>query len=119
MTESKNLAGLIGPTLIAIALSEGLNLHIWARNIAPVTYLDGTLLFVAGLAIVRAHNRWAAAWPVTVTITGWVAMLGGLYRMFAPEARQASESPFTYAALIALFALGGFLTFQAYRPHKS
>ncbi len=41
MTNSKQIAGLIGPTIIGIALtiSEAMNLQIWANNIAPVTYL--------------------------------------------------------------------------------
>lgn len=28
-------------------------------------------MFVAGLAIVRAHNRWAPDWTVLVTLSGW------------------------------------------------
>jgi hypothetical protein len=50
------LGVLVGPTLTVLGVSEALHLHIWAANIAPVPYLDGVLLFVAGLAIVRAHN---------------------------------------------------------------
>jgi len=115
MTNSKQIAGLIGPTIMALSVSEAMNFHIWASNIAPVTYLNGTLLFVGGLSIVRAHNRWIVGWPVMVTLVGWVAIFGGLFRMFAPEAQQAGQNSFTYAALVALFALGAFLTFKAYR----
>ena len=114
MTNSKRIAGLIGPTLIAVVISEALNFHIWAINIAPVTYLNGTLLFVAGLSIVRAHNRWTRDWPVMVTLAGWVAMLGGLYRMFAPEGPQAPQSTSTYVGMLVLFAMGVVLTFKAY-----
>jgi hypothetical protein len=64
MTNSKQIAGLIGPTLIVLTISEAMNLHIWANNIAPVTYLNGLLLFVAGLSIVRVHNHWTIRWPV-------------------------------------------------------
>src|ERR1039458_1260312 len=56
---------------------------------SPVTYLVGILLFVAGLAIVRAHNRWIRGWPVLVTLVGWAAIFGGLFRMLAPEAQRA------------------------------
>jgi hypothetical protein len=118
MTNSRHIAGLIGPTIMALATSEALNFHIWADKIAPITYLNGALLFVAGLSIVRAHNRWTVGWPVMVTLVGWVAILGGLFRMFAPEAKQASQNSFTYAALVALFALGTFLTFKAYRRER-
>ena len=118
MTNSKQIAGLIGPTIVALTISETMNFHIWANNIPPVTYLNGTLLLIAGLSIVRAHNRWAIGWPVLVTLVGWVAILLGLFRMFAPEAQQAPQNSFTYAVLVVLCAIGIFLTrsFQARRP---
>jgi hypothetical protein len=37
MTNSKHIAQLIGPTLIALTLSETVNLKIWRVNVAPVT----------------------------------------------------------------------------------
>lgn len=119
MTNSKQIAGLIGPTLIVITISEAMNLHIWANNIAPVTYLNGTLLFVAGLSIVRVHNRWTGGWPVMVTLVGWVVMLGGLFRMFAPEAQQGGENIPTYAVIMVILAIGIFLTFKAYSREDS
>ncbi len=72
--ESKRIAGLVGPTLIASSASEALNYRIWDDNLAPVTYLDGALLFVGGLSIVRAHNRWRGGWPVLTTLAGWSAL---------------------------------------------
>jgi hypothetical protein len=69
---------------------------------------------VVGLAIVRAHNHWTRSWPVLVTLTGWVGAAGGLYRMFAPEARQAPPSVPTYAMFATLCVLGIFLAFKAY-----
>ncbi len=115
MANSKQIAGLIGPTIVALTISETMNFHIWATNIPPVTYLNGTLLLIAGLSIVRAHNRWTIGWPVLVTLVGWVAILLGLYRMFAPEAQQAPQNNFTHAMLVILCAIGIFLTFKAYR----
>jgi uncharacterized protein YjeT (DUF2065 family) len=105
---SKRLAGLIGPTLIAITTSEMMNPDIWGAVTAPVTYHAGTLLFVAGLSIVYARNRWTRSWPVMVTIVGWVAVLGGLFRMFAPEFAQrgAQNIPAVFAAQIGLLAIG-------------
>jgi hypothetical protein len=114
MANSKNIAGLIGPTLMALALSEALNLHIWATNIAPVTYLNGTLLFIAGLSIIRAHNVWTHGWPVAVTLTGWVVILLGLFRMLAPQAQQLTENDAAYVMFAVLFAFGVFLTIKAY-----
>jgi hypothetical protein len=98
-----------------LAISETMNFHIWATNLAPVTYLSSTVLFVAGPSIVRAHNHWTRGWPVLVTLAGWVAILGGLFRMFAPEARQVPANAATYVGMMVLLAIGVFLTFQAYR----
>ena len=50
---SRQLAGLIGPTLVALGATEALNMHIFENQIAPVVYLNGTILFVVGLALVR------------------------------------------------------------------
>jgi hypothetical protein len=123
-TNSRHIAGLVGPTLIAISLSEALNLRLMAAEIGPnlvhLVYLNGTLLFVAGLSIVRAHNHWTADWPVLVTLTGWLVMLGGLIRMFAPVSAQGAAHHTTalLALLIILLALGIFLTFKALAPEK-
>ena len=116
MTSSKHLAELIGPTLIAISISEAMNLPIFANTPAPVVYLNGTLLFVAGLSIVRAHNRWMPGWPVLVTFVGWLFLFGGLIRMAAPEfaKRSVQNSAPVYALLLVLLAIGIVLTFKAY-----
>jgi uncharacterized membrane protein YhaH (DUF805 family) len=117
MTNSKSIAGLLGPTLIAISISEFINLRtLWANTSPSVIYLNGTLLFVAGLAIVRAHNRWTGGWPVLVTLTGWFLMLAGLIRMFVPvyAQQEAENNTAVYGLLIVLLAAGVFLTFKAY-----
>ena len=119
MTNSKQIAGLVGPTLIAVTLSEAMNLHIFANNIAPVVYLNGTLLFVAGLSIVRAHNLWTYGWPVMVTLVGWIGILGGLFRMFAPEVHQGGQDIATYTVITVLFIIGGLLTLKAYSRKDS
>jgi hypothetical protein len=114
MTNSKNIAQLIGPTLIALTLSEALNLQIWTINIAPVTYLNGFVVFVAGLSIIRVHNRWTRAWPVMVTLIGWGCILGGLVRMFTPQAQLGGKNVATYALITILFVIGVYLTFKGY-----
>jgi len=118
MNSSRRIAGLIGPAVMTITVSEAVNLHIWAHNIPTVTYLNGTLLFLAGLAIVRFHNRWTMGWPVVVTLSGCILIAGGLLRMFFPQAPQLAESASTYAFIAALFAGGAFLTFKAYWPSR-
>jgi hypothetical protein len=114
--ESKRIAGLVGPTLIALSASEALNYHIWDDNQAPVTYLDGALLFVGGLSIVRVHNRWARGWPLLTTLAGWSALALGLVRMVAPETRQPGRNAAIDGVLAAMFTSGVVLTCKAYRP---
>ena len=86
MVDSRRIAGLLGSTIIALIMSENefINPHLYDHQIPPVVYLSGTLLFVAGLSIVRAHNRWTRGWPAFVTLTGWFAILLGPFRMFTP-----------------------------------
>lgn len=120
MKNSKQIAGLVGPSIIALTISEALNAHIWAGNIAPVIHFNGAVLFVAGLAIVRAHNQWIRGWPVIVTLAGWLAMLVGVFRMFAPEIylREAQNASATLAigSAVLLCPIGIYLTFKAYGP---
>lgn len=117
--KSKQIAGLLGPILIPAAISEVVNLHIWATNFSPLPYLVGILWFVAGFSIVRTHNRWTASWPVAITVVGWFLVLGGLFRMFFPEAQQGNQNTpvlGTYAVNAVLAAIGVLLTLKAYWP---
>ena len=113
-TETENLAAVLGPTLMALTASEALNYHIWDTQFPAVTYLNGLVIFAAGVAILRKEHRWTRRWPVTVTILGWIATLGGFTRMFWPEAQQPAKSAGLYAFLTAGFLAGGFLTYKAY-----
>lgn len=116
MTNSKRLAGIIGPTLIAMDITEMMTSHIWV-NVAPTqTYLAGLLWFVAGLSIIRSHNNWTLSWTVLITLIGWFAILIGLSRMAFPEnVQQGTEnSSFTLVGQVALLAIGVVLTFKAY-----
>lgn len=119
MTDSRRIAGLLGPTVIALAVSEALNLRLMAEHPAAVglVYLNGILLFVAGVAIVQVHNRWTRGWPVLVTVLGWFAILGGVMRMFAPQA-TTSGAPWVYGLLVALLAVGVVLTLKGYSPRQ-
>lgn len=120
MATSKQIAGLLGPTMVAIGASEAFTFRIWDANIAPLIALNGLLLFVAGLAIVRAHNRWTRSWPVLITLTGWLGIVAGLFRMFAPEVQQAAENaPTTIVTAIVFGLIGLVLTFNAYRRERA
>jgi hypothetical protein len=112
--ETERLAGVLGPTLMALTASEAMNYNIWDTQFPAVTYLDGMFLFVAGISILRREHRWTRRWPVLITILGWIATLGGLARLFAPKAHQPPESTGMYGFLTAGFVVGCFLTYKAY-----
>jgi hypothetical protein len=120
MPNSVHIAKLVGPALIGITVTEWMNLDVFAAAIGPAfaahVYLDGTLLFIAGLAILRAHNVWSRRWPVLITLVGWLGVVGGLGRMAAPVSAQrvGENAPAVYASLVVLFVIGVVLTIQGY-----
>ena len=121
MGNSKRIAALVGPTIVAMVSSEFplVQPHLYDAQIPPVVYLSGVLMFVGGLAIVRAHNKWTRDWTLLVTLSGWFFLALGLFRMFAAGAYQRGSAQ-TSATLFmvlegALFVLGLVMTFQGYR----
>jgi hypothetical protein len=117
---SKRIAGLVGPTLVAMLVSEFplVQPHLYDTQIPPVVYLSGTLMFVAGLAIVRAHNRWARDWTVLVTLSGWFFLILGLFRMFAAGLYQRGSTTTSATVFMVLegvlLVLALIMTFKAY-----
>ena len=123
MTTSKTIAGLIGPTLVAIAAGMLLNIGS-LPPLAEQVSRDPALIFVSGILLfvaVRVHKRWTNGWPVLVTVLGWLFDLGGLTRMLFPTGLAAIAAGIgqVTAAIIAgaiiLLGLGAFLSFEAYR----
>ncbi len=47
-------------------------------------FLSGLLIMPVGLAIVLTHNIWAADGRVMITLFGWLNVIGGALRLFAP-----------------------------------
>jgi len=120
MGNSKQIAGLVGPTLVAMLASEFplVQPHLYDEQIPPVVYLSGVLMFVGGLAVVRAHNHWRRDWTVLVTLSGWFGVVLGLFRMFAASQYQrgaANTSVTTFMVLEGiLFTAAIVMTFKAY-----
>jgi uncharacterized membrane protein HdeD (DUF308 family) len=121
VANSRQIAGLVGPTLAAMLVSEFplVQPRLYDSQIPPVVYLSGVLMFVAGLAVVRVHNVWARNWTVLVTLTGWFLLVLGLIRMFAASQYQrvaASTGSAVFMALEgALLVVALILTYQGYR----
>lgn len=122
MPNSRRIAGLVGPVLVAMLAAElpMVQPHLYESQIPPVVYLSGVLMFVGGLAIVRAHNSWTRDWTILITLTGWFGVLLGLVRMFAAGAYQQGSARTSSSVFLVLESLlltvGLILTFQAYRP---
>ena len=120
MANSKRIAALLGPTIVMMVASEFplVQPHLYDAQIPPVVYLSGVLMFVAGLAIVQAHNVWQRDWTVLVSLSGWFFLLLGLFRMFAAGLYQrTSESASSIFFMILeaiLFVVGLIMTFKAY-----
>jgi hypothetical protein len=128
MANSKTIAALLGPSLIAGALSIFFNLNAWpeivdeaAQNPA-LLWVSGWPVFVAGLAIVYLHNQWTGGWPILVTVLGWLAVVSGLVRILFPvkiagiglavgAAHTAGVLPIVG---IIILLVGAFLSFKAY-----
>jgi len=121
MANSKRIAGLLGPTIVVMVASEFplVQPHLYDAQIPPVVYLSGVLMFVAGLAIVRAHNLWRRDWTVLVTLSGWFFLVLGLFRMFAAGLYQRSSARASSVIFMifegVLFVVGLIMTFKAYR----
>ena len=120
MEKSKSIARIIGPTLIVMIFSEMRlwNPTLYDKQIVPLIYLNGVLLFVAGLAIVSSHNIWICGWQTVVTVIGYLVIIVGLFRMLFPQL-QGGEFNNNNSILIVeimLILAGIFLTFKAYAP---
>jgi hypothetical protein len=126
METSKTIAALLGPTLMASAVSIFLNLNAWPAMVdqafhnPALIFVTGYPIFVAGLTIVYFHNRWTAGWPVLVTALGWLAVLSGLSRILFPTRLADIATPAVQTAgvmpiaALVIFVVGAFLSFKAY-----
>ena len=126
MTTSKWIAGLMGPTFVAMAAALLINLNSMPELTEEISHepmlilVSGTLLFIAGLAIVRVHNHWVADWSTVVTVLGWLAILAGLVRMLFPVELATvipgigQRSDVIGPALVVFLLLGIFLSYKAY-----
>ena len=119
MINSRQLAQLVGPTLSAMSLAEMINLSIWESTIPSVVFLNGAILFVAGISIVRVHNFWINSWTFLLTLIGWLTLSLGLLRMFFPSVNQVGKSISAYSLLAVLFLIGFFLSWKGYSPNKN
>ncbi|MFA5038301.1 MAG: hypothetical protein WC732_01325 [Candidatus Omnitrophota bacterium] len=120
------LARLIGPFIIVIGLGLILNVRLYGRiaedffKSPALVYVIGLFTFVAGLALVNAHNIWEADWTLIITIFGWITLLKGAWLVLWPHSvvRMAGfyARNMKYAVIpwIIMLLFGIFLTIKGY-----
>ncbi len=65
--------------------------HRWKKAILEAVEnpyffaLSGSLSVLFGLLILIPHHVWVKAWPVMITVIGWVFLLQGISRLFFPK----------------------------------
>lgn len=91
MERSRFIAKLIGPVCIAGGIGMLFNTAVFKAMFEHglhdhlLIYLAGFIALTLGLAIVVLHNKWDCDWTVIITVFGWLAVIGGLLRMIAPQ----------------------------------
>jgi hypothetical protein len=124
---SRYLAKLIGPLFLAIGIGMLVNAPVYRilgaqfLQSAALIYLTGILALPVGIAILLAHNVWAADWRVIITVLGWLAIIGGAVRIIVPQfVQHIGGAVLHLAALpfiggVIVLVLGGVLSFFGYR----
>jgi hypothetical protein len=127
MPTSLFLAKLIGPVGLVIGLALLINGAAFRAlagdflNNPALMFLSGVITLPAGLAIVLTHNVWAGDWRILITILGWLAVIGGLIRILAPQravavGRTMLANPSTLHISTGVYlVIGALLSFFGYR----
>jgi uncharacterized protein YjeT (DUF2065 family) len=128
MQTSIFLARLIGPVMALVGVSLLLNeaafrkmAQEFLRNPALI-FFSGMILMPAGLAIVLKHNVWVLNWPVIITLLGWLAVISGAMRVFAPQRatrvgkKALAHKDMTLAAAAIWLVVGVVLCYFGFRP---
>ncbi len=92
-----------------------------AAHSPTIIYLSGLLSLLPGLAILNVYRTRAADWRVTVTILGWLLVIGGVIRIVPPQfTATLAATLYSASAGLTVFAvvvllLGGYLSFEGRR----
>jgi hypothetical protein len=91
MERSRFIAKLIGPICIAGGAGMLFNTAVFKAMFERglhdhlLIYIAGLIALTSGLAILALHNTWQCNWTVLITLFGWLATIGGIVRMVAPQ----------------------------------
>jgi uncharacterized protein YjeT (DUF2065 family) len=126
MESSIFLARLIGPILVVIGVGmlaqpQGYRAVAEEFLASPaLIYIAGLLAFVPGLAIVLTHNVWTSDWRLIITLLGWLATFGGIFRLLMPAqvrrigTAMLARPGWLRGGAVAVVALGAVLSFFGY-----
>ena len=130
MNSSHFIARLVGPVFVVSGAFMLLNGDAFRAMVEEflhspaLIYFAGFLALLGGLAIVNVHNSWNWGWPLIITVLGWLAVIGGIVRMVAPQFIQAigaaiyTQTAVMIAVAVVILALGGFLSFKGYSEQR-
>ena len=120
MTPSTYIARILGPVLVIIGLGlllEGETFRAMAGEFlrsAALVYFSGVATLAVGLAILNVHHLWTRDWRSVITVFGWLAVIGGIFRILAPTLVQTVGESFIahrrwpIMGAIVTLALGAF-----------
>ena len=122
------LARLIGPVMALVGISLLMNETAFRKmameflRSPALIFFSGMILMPAGLAVVFSHNVWVLNWPVIITLLGWIAVISGALRVFAPDRalkigkKAIASKEFTIAAATFWLVIGAVLCYFGFRP---
>lgn len=126
MDNAELIARLMGPVMLAAGIGIALNRVLiadmmgQARDMPVLVFIGGILSLLAGVAILNAHHAWTGDWRVLVTLMGWLAVAGGVLRLFAPGAaiglgeKLRDSAGVYFASALFYIAVGAVLCFYGY-----
>jgi hypothetical protein len=128
MQTSIFLARLIGPVMAVVGISLLMN-ETASRKMAmeflrspALIFFSGMILMPAGLAVVLNHNVWVLNWPLIITLLGWIAVISGALRVFAPDRalkigkKALASKEITTASAAFWLVIGAVLCYFGFRP---
>ena len=128
MQTSIFLARLIGPVMALVGISLLMNETAFRKmameflRSPALIFLSGMILLPAGLAVVLNHNVWVLNWPLIITLLGWIAVISGALRVFAPDRaltigkKAIASKEITTTAAAFWLVIGAVLCYFGFRP---
>ena len=91
-------------------------------NDEDLPFLSGFIILIIGILSVLSHNVWTDDWRTIITLIGWVALLKGIIRLFAPDVvsesmKRLKKSGWVTPMILVCFILGLYLTVVGFVYH--